>query len=49
LGILRLLALIPVLGLLAGLAAAVYGLGLVCAAIGEARSPRPDPPRTLDT
>ena len=47
LGILRLLALIPVLGLLVGLAAAVYGIGLVCAAIGEARSPRPDPPQTL--
>lgn len=49
LGILRLLALVPVLGLLVGLAAAVYGLGLICAAIGGARSPRPDPPQTLGT
>lgn len=50
LAILRLLALIPVLGLLVGLAAAVYGLGLVCSAIGEARSPAtPPPPRNLGT
>ena len=39
LAILRALALIPVLGLLAGLAAAVFGLGLICAAIGAARTP----------
>lgn len=48
LAILRLLALVPILGLLVGLAAAVYGLGLLCAAIGEARSPAgPGQPQTL--
>jgi len=48
LAILRLLALIPILGLLVGLAAAVYGLGLVCVAIGEARTPAgPEQPQTL--
>jgi Polymer-forming cytoskeletal len=40
LAILRLLALIPVLGLLVGLAAVVFGLGLIGAAIGAAREPR---------
>jgi hypothetical protein len=49
LAILRLLALVPVLGLLVGLAAAVYGLGLLCAAIGEARTPQAEPPQTLGT
>lgn len=37
--ILRAIALLPVLGLLAGLAAAVFGLGLIGAAIGAARKP----------
>lgn len=37
LAILRLLALVPVLGLLVGLAAVVFGLGLLGAAIGAAR------------
>lgn len=40
LAILRLLALIPVLGFLVGLAAVVFGLGLIGAAIGAAREPR---------
>ncbi len=40
LAILRLLALIPVLGFLVGLAAVVFGLGLLGAAIGAAREPR---------
>lgn len=40
LGILRLVALIPVLGFFVGLAAAVFGLGLLGAAIGAAREPR---------
>jgi cytoskeletal protein CcmA (bactofilin family) len=39
LAILRLAALIPVLGLIVGLAASVYGLGLIGAAIGAARAP----------
>ena len=39
LGILRLLALVPILGLLVGLAALVFGLGLIGAAIGAAREP----------
>jgi hypothetical protein len=38
LGILRALALIPVLGLVFGIGAAVFGLGLIGAAIGAARS-----------
>jgi len=40
LGILRALALIPILGGLVGLAAVVFGLGLIGAAIGAAREPR---------
>ena len=43
LAILRLLALVPVLGLLVGLAALIYGLGLLGAAIGAARRPPPRP------
>ncbi len=44
LGVLRALALVPILGLLVGLAALVFGLGLVGAAIGAAREPaEPDP------
>lgn len=38
LAILRALALVPILGLLVGLAAIVFGLGLIGAAIGAARS-----------
>jgi cytoskeletal protein CcmA (bactofilin family) len=45
LGILRALALIPVLGLLVGLAATVFGLGLIGAAIGAARE-APEPARS---
>lgn len=41
LAILRALALVPILGLLVGLAAAVFGLGLLVAAIGAARKPAP--------
>jgi hypothetical protein len=40
LAILRALALIPILGLLLGLAAVVFGLGLIGAAIGAAREER---------
>jgi hypothetical protein len=48
LAILRLLALVPIVGLLVGIAAAVFGLGLLCAAIGAARSPDgPEQPQTL--
>jgi hypothetical protein len=39
LAILRLLALIPVFGLLVGLAATIFGLGLIGASIGAARAP----------
>ena len=47
LGILRLLALVPILGLLVGLAALVFGLGLIGAAIGAAREPSaPAPARS---
>jgi hypothetical protein len=45
LAILRALALIPLLGLLVGLAAAVFGLGLIGAAIGAARE-GPEPARS---
>jgi hypothetical protein len=46
LAILRLLALVPILGFLVGLAAAIFGLGLIGAAIGAARErqqPAPNP------
>lgn len=43
LAILRALALIPFLGFLVGLAAVVFGLGLLGAAIGAAREPRAEP------
>jgi hypothetical protein len=47
LGILRVLALVPFLGLLVGLAALVFGLGLIGAAIGASREPSaPDPARS---
>ncbi len=47
LAILRALALIPVLGLLVGFAAVVFGLGLIGAAIGAARGPEAEPARNL--
>ena len=47
LGILRLIALVPILGWLVGLAAVVFGLGLIGAAIGAAREPAdPEPARS---
>ncbi len=49
LGILRAIALVPILGGLVGLAAAVFGLGLIGAAIGAAREPQgaePSPARS---
>lgn len=42
LAVLRALALIPFLGFLVGLAAVVFGLGLLGAAIGAARDPEPE-------
>lgn len=44
LAILRALALVPVLGLLVGFAAVVFGLGLIGVAIGAARDPGPKKP-----
>jgi cytoskeletal protein CcmA (bactofilin family) len=41
LAILRALALIPILGFLVGLAAVIFGFGLIGAAIGAAREPEP--------
>jgi hypothetical protein len=47
LGVLRLLAIVPLLGWLVGLAAVVFGLGLIGAAIGAARDPStPEPGRS---
>lgn len=46
LGALRLVAFVPVLGVLVGIAALIFGLGLIGAAIGAARDPDPDPART---
>lgn len=47
LGILRVIALVPVLGWLVGIAAVIYGLGLIGAAIGAAREPAaPEPARS---
>jgi len=43
LAILRVAALVPFLGFLVGLAAVVFGLGLIGAAIGAARNPGPEP------
>jgi hypothetical protein len=43
LAVLRALALVPVLGVLVGLAAGIFGLGLIGAAIGAARGPTPAP------
>ena len=42
LGLLRAVALVPVLGFLAGLAAVIFGFGLIGAAIGAARDPDRD-------
>lgn len=47
LAILRAAALVPLLGLLVGLAAAVFGLGLIGAAIGAAREPRQPAPAQI--
>jgi hypothetical protein len=41
LAILRALALVPILGIFIGIAAVVFGLGLIGAAIGAARDPKP--------
>jgi hypothetical protein len=49
LAILRLAALVPFLGLLVGLAALVFGLGLIGAAIGAAREPSPAAARSPGT
>jgi cytoskeletal protein CcmA (bactofilin family) len=46
LAILRAAALVPFLGFLVGLAAVVFGLGLLGAAIGAARGPGADPARS---
>lgn len=46
LAVLRALALIPLLGFLVGLAAVVFGLGLLGAAIGAARDPEAEPARS---
>jgi hypothetical protein len=43
LAVLRALALVPFLGFLVGIAAVVFGLGLIGAAIGAARGPDSDP------
>jgi len=48
LAVLRVLALVPILGFVVGLAAAIFGLGLIGAAIGAARE-RPDPAPTPGT
>jgi hypothetical protein len=47
LAVLRLAALVPVLGLLVGLAALVFGLGLIGAAIGAARDPEDPAPARI--
>jgi cytoskeletal protein CcmA (bactofilin family) len=46
LGALRIAAYVPVLGTIVGIAALIFGLGLIGAAIGAARDPDPDPART---
>jgi len=46
LGALRLAAFVPILGALVGIAALIFGLGLIGVAIGAARAPDPDAPRT---
>jgi len=49
LGILRLLALVPIFGGFIGLAAVVFGFGLIGAAIGAAREPRGASPAPAQT
>ena len=49
LAILRLLALVPIFGGFVGLAAVVFGFGLIGAAIGAAREPRRSPPVPAQT
>jgi hypothetical protein len=49
LAILRALALVPVLGFLVGIAAAIFGLGLIGAAIGAARESSPTWRQTPDS
>jgi hypothetical protein len=49
LAILRALALVPILGFLVGLAAAIFGLGLLAAAIGAAREGPPTWRQTPDS
>jgi hypothetical protein len=44
LAILRVAALVPILGIFVGLAAVVFGLGLIGTAIGAARDPKPKKP-----
>jgi len=46
LGALRIAAYVPVLGTIVGIAAFLFGLGLIGAAIGAARNPNPDPAQT---
>jgi cytoskeletal protein CcmA (bactofilin family) len=46
LGALRVAAYVPILGTVVGIAALVFGLGLIGAAIGAAREPDPDAART---
>jgi cytoskeletal protein CcmA (bactofilin family) len=45
LGALRVAAYVPILGTVVGIAALLFGLGLIGAAIGAARDPDPDPAR----
>lgn len=49
LGALRVAAYVPVLGTIVGIAALLFGLGLIGAAIGAARNPDPGPARTPGT
>ncbi len=49
LGILRALALVPILGWLVGLAAVIFGLGVIGAAIGAAREPSGSDPAPAQT
>ena len=46
LGALRIAAYVPILGTVVGIAALVFGLGLIGAAIGAAREPEPEPARS---
>jgi cytoskeletal protein CcmA (bactofilin family) len=46
LGALRVAAFVPILGTVVGIAALIFGLGLIGAAIGAAREPDPGAPRT---